>query len=386
VPKPDYQGGSLANLMSSLVQGLGGPAPLYPPLRDLPPDKIRAARNVVLIVLDALGHGYLTRNAPASALARHLVGRVTSVFPATTATAITTFLTGEAPQQHGLTGWHMYLRELGVVATVLPFRARYGGPSLSQAGVSAAALFGHMPVFDRMAVASYAVAPERIIDSDFNAAHRGSARRRPFRTLKEFFQVVAGCLREGGERKYVYAYYPELDSLAHDHGAGSRAVAAHFAEVDAAFTHFLKLIQGTDTLVIVTADHGVIDSDASRVIELDQHPELAETLRLPLCGERRVAYCYVRADRRAEFERYVALHLGAYAELFPSARLVAEDYFGIGPPHPRLAERIGDYTLIMKENYQIKDWLFGESRHVHLGVHGGLSDEEMYVPLVLAHA
>jgi arylsulfatase A-like enzyme len=372
--------------MSTLMLGLGGSAPLYPPLRDLPPDTVRAARNVVLIVLDALGHGYLTRNAPASALARHLVGRMTSVFPATTATAITTFLTGDAPQQHGLTGWHMYLRELGVVATVLPFRPRYGGPPFSQAGISAAALFGHVPVFDRMAVAAYAVAPERIVDSDFNAAHRGSARRRSFRTLKEFFQAVAGCLREGAERKYVYAYYPELDSLAHDHGPSSRAVAAHFAEVDAAFEHFLTHIRGSDTLVIVTADHGMIESDASCVIELEQHPELAGMLRLPLCGERRVAYCYVHPDRRTEFERYVSLRLGDYAELFPSARLIAESYFGIGTPHPRLAERIGDYTLIMKKNYQIKDWLLGESRHVHLGVHGGLSDEEMYVPLVVAHA
>jgi hypothetical protein len=100
---------------------------------------------------------------------------------------------------------------------------------------------------------------------------------------------------------------------------------------------------------------------------------------------RRVAYCYVHPDRRAEFERYVSLHLGDYAELFPSARLIAESYFGIGTPHPRLAERVGDYTLVMKQNYQIKDWLLGESRHVHLGVHGGLSDEEMYVPLVVAH-
>ena len=37
-----------------------------------------------------------------------------------TATAITTFMTGLAPQQHGLTGWHVYLKELGCVTAVLP--------------------------------------------------------------------------------------------------------------------------------------------------------------------------------------------------------------------------------------------------------------------------
>ena len=62
-------------------------------------------------------------------------------------------------------------------------------------------------------------------------------------------------------------------------------------------------IAGSDTLVIVTADHGIIDTARDRVIDLEDHPQLAETLVLPLCGEPRVAYCYVRPDRRRDFER-----------------------------------------------------------------------------------
>ncbi|HZA28524.1 MAG TPA: hypothetical protein VE735_02825, partial [Gammaproteobacteria bacterium] len=66
-----------------------------------------------------------------------------------------------------------------------------------------------------------------------------------------------------------------------------------------------------------------------------------------------------------------------------SEELIKGGYFGLGPPHPRLQERIGDYTLIMKDGYVIKDWLPGEERYRHIGVHGGMSAAEMYVPLIV---
>ena len=67
-----------------------------------------------------------------------------------------------------------------------------------------------------------------------------------------------------------------------------------------------------------------------------------------------------------------------------SSDLIAQGWFGLGPANPRLAERVGEYTLVMKGDYTIKDWITGEQRHLTLGVHGGVSAAEMYVPLVLA--
>jgi hypothetical protein len=51
-----------------------------------------------------------------------------------------------------------------------------------------------------------------------------------------------------------------------------------------------------------------------------------------------------------------------------------------------LHERIGDYTLLMKDCAIIKDWLPGERHYAQIGVHGGLSSQEMYVPLIVAEA
>ena len=379
---PDYHGGSIVNLMASIAQALEAEDRLYPPLRALPPARL-TSRNIVLLVIDGLGHDGLITHCRDGVLARHLKDRMTSVFPSTTATAITTFLTGMAPQQHGVTGWFTYFRELGTVLAVLPYQPRHGSPAPT---VPARMLFDHVPVFDRLAARSHVVAPNRIVHSEFNTVHNGKARPHAFASLGQMFRTIAQIVRGPGERNYIYAYWPELDRLAHEHGIASGEAVAHLAEIDAAFGNFLVGIGGTGTTVIVTADHGFIDARPDQTIELDAHPQLAATLSLPLCGERRAAYCYVHASQRAQFVEYVGAHLEEYADLKDSEYLIEAGYFGLGPPHARLHERIGDYTLIMKDRSIIKDWLPGEPRYVHIGVHGGMSAQEMYVPLIVVEA
>ena len=381
---PDYHGGSILNLMASIESACGG-NPSCQPLRALPPEAIVGARNLILLVIDALGHDFLAASS-AAALRRHLRAKITSVFPSTTATAITTFLTGLAPQQHGLTGWFTYFREIGSVAAALPFHPRHGGCAYRDSGITVDALMGHVPFFDRIALPSYVVSPAWIVHSDFNVAHSGRAQRRGYDKLEGMFQAIAGIVREDAQRKYIYAYYPGLDTLAHEYGMGSPRAAALLARLDSCFERFLAEIEGSGSTVIVTADHGMVDGEAGRQIELVDHPDLEKTLVLPLCGEPRAAYCYVHPDKTAQFERYVRSELSDQVLLYPSHRLVEEGWFGPGEPHPRLFDRIGHYTLVMRENYTIKDWLTGERRYVHIGRHGGVSAAEMEVPLIVARA
>jgi hypothetical protein len=69
--------------------------------------------------------------------------------------------------------------------------------------------------------------------------------------------------------------------------------------------------------------------------------------------------------------------------LYKSEDLIKENYFGLYEPNPKLRDRVGDYTLIMKDNYIMKDLVLGEDRRIFIGNHGGLSDEELYVPLIV---
>jgi hypothetical protein len=277
----------------------------------------------------------------------------------------------------------MYFPEAATIGAVLPLRSRQTDRPLTELGLDLARFFDQQPFFDRLPVRSFVVSPERIVDSEFNRYHSGSAERRGYGSRERLFASILSCLRAAGGRRYIYAYYADFDSVAHEHGVNSGKADQVVRRFDDAFSTFLASAAGLDATVIVTADHGFIDSPPDRVIELDDHPFLEGTLRLPLCGERRAAYCYVHPDRTLDFEKYVQGTLADQARLYRSETLIEQGWFGPGVPHPRLKERVGDYTLVMKDNWTIKDWLPGEARHRHIGVHAGVTADEMIVPLVI---
>jgi hypothetical protein len=378
--KPDYAGGSLVNLVASLVEGCGG-RPRHAPLRALPASEVRQARNVVLVVIDGLGDNYLMRQAP-GALARARRGAITSVFPSTTASAITTSYTGCTPLEHGLTGWFTYFGEAGYVAAPLPFRTRGENIPLTQKGYSAARAFPMEPIFADLPRKSIVVTYQPIIDSTYNLRHCVGAERRAYDTLEEFVDEVEAAVKSGPEQKFVYAYWPQYDAISHHHGSLSVEAASEFTRLDAAFATLLGRLAGTDSLVVATADHGFIDVADDEALSLP--PALAAMLRFPLCGERRVAYCHVHSPE--EFRRKAQQWLGERADVLPSAQLMESGWFGDGNPHPRFAERIGEVTLLMRGHYTVKDWTPGEPNFLHIGNHGGPSEDEMLIPLIVERA
>lgn len=379
--RPDYLGGGIVNLMSTIIRGRGGEVADYPPLTGTGLEAFDSARNVVLLVVDGLGYDYL--RGAGGVLAQHMVRPLTSVAPPTTATAVTVFLTGTAPQQHGLTGWFVHFREVASVLAVLPFQPRLGGAALGQAGISAQQLLGHVPVFDRMPVPSYSVSPAWIAESEFNRAHLGRAQLVPFQNLDDLVAQINRVVLSHDQRKYVYAYWAGYDGLAHEHGVGSRQVADHFKRIDQGVARLCESLAGSDTLLVVTADHGFVDIAPGNKIDINQHPQLLQMLSLPLCGEPRMAYCYVRAARARDFESYVNENFGHAVALFPSRQILDEGWFGLGEPYPELLARLGDYVLVAKEGYALVQRLPHETPLRHIGFHGGLSGAEMRVPLVM---
>jgi hypothetical protein len=374
----------IVNLMSSIMSAYGHESAYYPPLTILPPVMLQEAQNVVLLVIDGLGYDYLTQYGIGSTLQQHLQDQITSVAPPTTATAISTFLTGLAPQQHGLTGWYTYFREIGTVLAVLPFKTRCGGIPLSQSGISAEDLFDHVPVFNHLNVRSYSVSPDWIANSDFNRAHLGCSELVPYQGVAQCFTAISQTARKHNDRKYIYAYWPGLDSLAHEHGVNSDVVRSHFSELDACFAKLLTDLADTDTLIMISADHGFVDVSPENRIQVEMHPELKDCLSVPLCGEQRLAYAYVHAEKRVTFEHYINQYLTDEVGLYHSEELRETNLFGLGKSHPELVSRTGDYTLVMKEGYVIKDQIPGEGPFEMVGYHGGLSSQEMYVPLIVA--
>jgi len=373
---PNYAGNGFVNLVASIVEACGG-APRHPSLTSLPIAELHSARNVVFLIVDGLGDNYLQANGAGGHIARHRRGAISAVFPSTTASAITTSFTGATPLEHGLTGWFTYFSAAACVAAPLPFQRRGETAPL---GIAPGRIFTEPSLFDTLAARAIVVSYRPIIDSPYNRHHCGRAERRAFDNLAGFLDETATAVKSGPERKLVYAYWPEFDSLAHRHGVASAEVHAHFELLDAMFGELLARLGGTDTLVVLTADHGFIDSPPEESVELPA--ELCAVLRFPLCGERRVAFCHVR-DKAAFIERARGFFKHR-ADVRPSIELWQEGWFGAGRAHPLFAERIGDVALVMQGRGTVKDWVAGEPRHLHIGNHGGMSEDEMNIPLVVA--
>ena len=242
-------------------------------------------------------------------------------------------------------------------------------------------LLGHGSLFDHLQVPAWMVAPRPIARSPFNLAHQGRARLVDYEGLDGLFERLGEIIAAPTGRCYISAYWPELDAMAHEYGVESGQAVALFRRLDAALAKFCGGLAGTATTLLVTADHGLVDTRPEWTVALADHPELAETLVLPLCGEPRAAYCYLHPGQERAFEAYVSKHLHRCALAYPSGQLLDEGLFGLGTPHPRLSERIGHYTLVMRDRYVIRDQLLGETPHPLVGVHGGVSAEEMHVPL-----
>lgn len=383
----DYAGGGIFNLMQSIAQACGAPASDFAQCATLPAERLAAKRHLVLFVIDGLGLPALAALPESSSLRRHRIGSLSSVFPSTTASAITTFMTGLPPSQHALTGWHVQLDEIDEMLAILPMTVRGRRQSPNEAAADAVAdlpprLFPYRTVFQQMTRDSFIISPQHIAGSSFNAWHARGATTCAYATLPDLFAQLGSSLSEAAAPRYIYAYFPDLDSAAHRFGCASEQALAVLSALDKAFDQFLADAAGADASVIVTADHGFIDAPCERVICLDDHPRLAGWLAHPLSGERRAAYCHVQPAHRGEFADYVRVNLAHAVELHASADLIDAGWFGPPPYSLRLAGRVGDYTLVMKDDWTITDWLPGEKRYPLIGVHGGVSVEEMRVPLI----
>jgi predicted AlkP superfamily pyrophosphatase or phosphodiesterase len=378
--KPNYKNGSIINLMSSIKKTLGGNHP-YNPLSNFEIDKFKD-KNIILIVADGLGYEFLTKRQPKSFLNQHMHSKLTSVFPATTACAMTALSIGLPPQQHGLTGWYTYLKEIGSITTVLPFTTRKGF-NLKNLDINYEDIFNPESFFEDIGATSIVIKHEDYLHSEFSKVTDKNAISLGYTDFKSFFQRIKEGVEIDKNRKYIWAYWPLIDSLSHEFASDSREVQEHFEEFDKEIEKLSLFLKDKNTVILLTADHGLIDTkEEEKKILLENHPELVDTLTLPLSGEPRVAYCYVRPNRVEDFKNYVNTVLKNVCALYPSEELIKENYFGLYKPHPKLKDRVGDYTLIMKDNYIMKDLVLGEERRIFIGNHGGLSDEEFFVPLI----
>ncbi|WP_231959850.1 alkaline phosphatase family protein [Aquitalea magnusonii] len=378
----------MLNLLASLSSELGGPTGGHAGLHHPWLAGIARHRHVVLLLIDGLGSRQLDTLGPDSALRRHQCSTLSSVFPATTAAAITTLLTGQSPASHGLIGWHLYCndKEAGQQSIVapLPMTVRHPVGTMLTPAQLASRLLVCPPVLPQLGRAAEILQPHYIADSPYSLHHAGNMQRTGYRDIEDAFDLLAEHLQQNQAPGFHYLYLPQLDSLMHRQGCHSPAVQALFDRLDVAFARLSEIADQTDSVLLASADHGFIDTPATRQISLDEDfPALYTMLAQPLSGERRAAFCHLKPGLRDAFISLARQQLGHACWVVDSQQLLQAGVFGPGEPHPQLASRCGDVTLLARDDWSIRDTL-PQEKALHLpGQHGGVSAAEMTVPLIL---
>lgn len=358
---PDYSN-SIANLPNSIMNYFGVPSKGAPlPCLDKYLDK--EYKNVVVILLDGLGVKIMEGNLPEDGFLRtNLKNSYSSVFPPTTAAATTSIMSGLMPCEHAWLGWDCYYPQIDKNVTVFF--------SVIQGTMEQAADY-HVPNrytgYDNFVTLFEKAGKEAHFVSPFSDTFPDS-----FEKITERIRTL--CNKDG--RKYIYAYWDQPDSIMHHSGCYSEEAKNVLKSLD----EEVKALCGelTDTLVIVTADHGHVDTPS---VAIKNYPKLMDCLiRLPSI-EPRALSLFVKPDKKEEFEEEFNRLFGDDFVLMTKEEVLENKIFGPGKEHECFRSMLGDYLAVATGNLTI----FNTQEEVDnfISVHAGLTPEEMMIPLIV---
>jgi predicted AlkP superfamily pyrophosphatase or phosphodiesterase len=384
--KPDYNGNSIVNLTSSILKLYNVVSP-YSPLKILPQEIIEDSSNLVFFIIDGLGYNFIKKHAANSMLHKYIRGKITSVFPSTTAAAMLTYYTGLAPLNHGIPAWFTYLREIGAISAILPFTQRGFKQNLSELGVDPKEVYRIQSLFDKIEVVDqYLLMPDYLIDASLTKIISKKRKLIEISDLHSLFSELDRILNlNSPKKKFIFVYWSELDNLCHSKGVFHQETLSHFNELDRFFQKYIPKWKSKDLLTkfIISADHGVIDNPKDQSLHLDKFPEIKNCLTLPLAGEPRVPFFYVRADQKENFERSIQKAFTGKGRLYTRKEVLDNELLGLFDRNENIPMRIGDYIFIFDKAFILRDTLITEKPHLLIGNHGGLSEDEMFVPLIV---
>ncbi len=359
---------------------------------------------VVLFVLDGFGYNQFLRYYKdyrflADLAEKGEVSPLTSVFPSQTTNALTTLNTGLTPQEHGLFEYFIYLKEVGSIVNTLRFEPlgskrrnelleRGFNPNilfkgntiqttLREAGVKT---FAHLYVSD-----AYSPYSKLLFDGSTIVP-----------SLKSSDLIVK--LRKNLEKTegpaYFFVHLANLDTIAHEYGPHSYEYCAELSVISYLLNKELveKIDQKTakETLVLVTADHGGVTIVPKETTYLNCFPEVVENLQCGNGGKRilptgspRDVFLHVKEEKLTETRELLSQKIGAKAQIVETKEAIKNGLFGLGEAGSEFFDRVGNLLILPHRSETVWFEHFKGRKFSLLGHHGGLSEDEMLVPLAV---
>lgn len=402
---PQYGSYCVSGIPSTILQHFGA-KPVGIPLPRDSLGETNGIENVVLLVLDGFGMS-AWRRQKGGGFVRTMAKKgnvrpITTVFPSTTAAALTTLNTGLTPQEHGLHEWFLYIKSLDTVIATLPFsfasdyNERRANETL-KGHMNPATLFSGKPIFGKLRETGVEVqffVSRALAGTSYNSVAYASAEKVPFTSGPEMAALLCKAIERATRPSLFYVYWSYIDNMEHRYGP-----ATEESELEAASVSFILqkgLVErlgrkaAKRTLIIATADHGQVPISPEETIYLNRYRTVVSGLRrlksgLPISanGSARDVFLHVQQDREEEVMELLAKRLAGRASVLRVGDAVDRGLFGLNKPCRKFRERVGDLIVLPHGNRNVWYKDTPDYKFDLRGQHGGLSKEEMTVPLAV---
>ena len=374
---PDYGGRELGAVLPAALAAVGAGHTVHG--RDAAKDRARLelprAQHVVVVVLDGLGHHNLeARRGHAPFLRAAEQGIITAGYPTTTAASLAMFGTGQPSGRTGMTGYTALNPRTGALANLVSWEGAddphtwQREPSLLESAAD-----------DGFAITT--LGKRRFAGSGLTQAVLRGGQFIGAESLADRIDVAARAARRPG---VSYCYWGEIDAAGHQHGWQSEAWVAALEDADRELRRLATSLPSS-ALMVVTADHGMVDVTGAPRWDAATDPALSEGVALT-AGEPRALHVHLQpgadgGDVAARWRERLEGHAAVWT------RDEARDLGLFGEISDHVEGRIGDVVVAMAGRATVVDSRSQSERSMSLvGVHGSLTDHELDVPLLLAQS
>ena len=331
------------------------------------------SRRTCLLLIDGMGSESLAKYGaqfPIFAEAKSAIG-LTSHFPSTTVTNLTSLGTGELPGVHGMLGYTVRVPDSGRPGRLLN--------ALKWDDRVDPLFWQKVPtLFERATALGFNItniAEKRYEGSAFTQAALRGARYVGANRRSEMVAAAAAALAE--PNSFSYLYVNGLDHAGHNDGVGSEKWMLALAEVAELIGELVaKLPKNTD--LYVTADHGMVNVGEKIVLGLEN--ELMQNITL-VGGEPRARHMYVTDGAVDETVALWREFLGERAAVLTKSEVIEENLFGL-EVSPDSLDRMGDFIAIANDEVVLIDPTRVPQESAMVGHHGGVTESELATPLL----
>jgi hypothetical protein len=343
---------------------------------------IGISEHYVLIIVDGLGMSLIEDLTGNSFFRERLSTEIRAVFPPTTAAVLTSLATAQWPCTHSMPGWFVYLYEIKETAVSLPFVERFSERPLEKYGLNAGDVFPSPSVWARVKHEPLTIIKSKLANSTYTKYSSGETERIGYEGILDAADLVRKRVLNAVYPTFTYLYLPQLDAICHEKGKGHPDTRALLKTLDGMLSHLCRDLAGK-ARIIITADHGLIDTPKNERIVIEEGDPLLDYLLCPPTVEPRVPAFHVKEGHEERFYRDFSSHFAEHFILITPDEAEHLKLFGPGPLSPLIRRRLGTFIGIPLRAAALYYRSPGYTKPPFAAVHAGLSHDEMVVPLIL---